>query len=67
VPPNALCTPLRTGDVRVALPGGFTTRGQLCIQQDNPLPCQIVSYYTELLPGDTPQTQAPQRQKGPQR
>ncbi len=64
VPYNALCTPLRTGDVRTVTPGGTATPGQLCIQQDNPLPCNVVAIFSEILPGDTPQTQQPQKQQG---
>ena len=64
VPYNALCVPLRTGDVRTALAGGTVTPGQLCIQQDNPLPCQVVAIYSEVLPGDTPQLQAPKKGGG---
>ena len=64
VPYNALCTPLRTGDVRTALAGGTVTPGQLAIQQDNPLPANVVAIYSELLSGDTPQMQAPQKRGG---
>ena len=62
-PPNALATPLRTGDVRVALESGWATPGQICIQQDNPLPCQVLALIPEFLPGDTPQVQAAAKQK----
>ena len=62
-PYNALCTPLRTGDVRTAAPGQPATPGTLCVQQDLPLPANIVAIYSELLPGDTPQMQAPPRQQ----
>lgn len=61
-PYNALCTPLRTGDVRTALKSGTVTAGQLCIQQDLPLPANIVAIYSELLPGDATQVQAPAKQ-----
>jgi hypothetical protein len=62
-PYNALATPLRTGDIRIPLGGGFATPGQVCIQQDYPLPMQILSLVSEDLPGDTPQLKAPQRQE----
>ncbi len=64
VPYNALCVPLRTGDVRTALAGGTVTPGQLAIQQDNPLPANVVAIYSELLSGDTPQVQAPKKGQG---
>ena len=63
VPYNALCTPLRTGDVRTITAGGIATPGQLAVQQDNPLPCNLVAIYSEVLPGDTPSTQAPPKQQ----
>lgn len=61
---NALCTPLRTGDIRIPVGGGWATPGQVALQQDSPLPMQILSLEPELFPGDTPQTQAPKRQQG---
>jgi hypothetical protein len=57
-PYNALATPLRTGDIRVPTEGGWATPGQVAIQQDSPLPCQVVAIMAEVLGGDTPQTQA---------
>jgi hypothetical protein len=64
-PYNALATPLRTGDVRVPLMDGMDTTGQVCVQQDNPLPCNIVAIYSEILSGDTPSMQAaPKQQRG---
>jgi hypothetical protein len=62
-PYNALATPLRTGDIRIPVGGGFATPGQVCIQQDNPLPMQILSLVSEEMPGDNPQLKAPQQQK----
>ena len=57
-PYNALATPLRTGDVRCDISSGWQTPGQIAVQQDFPLPCQIVAIIPEFLPGDTPQAQA---------
>ena len=62
-PYNALAIPLRTGDIRIPLGGGFATPGQVCIQQDNPLPMQVLSLVSEEMPGDNPQLKAPQRQE----
>jgi hypothetical protein len=62
-PYNAIATPLRTGDIRIPVGGGFATPGQVCIQQDNPLPMQILSLVSEEMPGDNPQLKAPQRQE----
>lgn len=62
-PYNALAIPLRTGDVRQAVSGGWSTPGQVAIQQMHPLPCQVLAVVGEYLGGDTPQTQAPQKGK----
>jgi hypothetical protein len=62
-PYNALATPLRTGDIRIPVSSGFATPGQVCLQQDSPLPMQILSLVSEDMPGDTPQLKAPQQQK----
>ena len=63
-PYNALAVPLRTGDVRVATAGGTVTPGQVCVQQDNPLPCNIVALFPEVLSGDTTQMQASPKPQG---
>ncbi|SDD95437.1 hypothetical protein SAMN05216337_1017145 [Bradyrhizobium brasilense] len=55
MPYNGIAVPLYTGDVRVTVEGGFQTPGQVAVQQDNPLPMQILSFIPEFLPGDTPQ------------
>jgi hypothetical protein len=60
-PYNALATPLRTGDIRIPVSGGFATPGQVAVQQENPLPMQILAFIPELLPGDTIDTQVSQR------
>ena len=61
-PYNSVAIPLRTGDIRVPLPGGYNTRGQVCVQQDYPLPMQVLALIDEVFGGDTPQTQAPKQQ-----
>ena len=58
-PYNALTTPLRTGDIRDYAAGGWATPGQVAIQQDNPLPMNVLAFIPEFLGGDTPQTKAP--------
>ena len=57
-PYNALSTPLYTGDVRIPVPGGYDTRGQVAIQQPLPLPLQVLAFITEALEGDTPEVKA---------
>ncbi len=64
-PYNALAIPLRTGDIRIPVGGGFASPGQVCLQQDNPLPMQVLSLVNEVLPGDTPQLKAtPHQERG---
>jgi hypothetical protein len=60
-PFNSPATPLFTGDVRVPIPSGFNTRGQVAVQQLNPLPLQVLDYVPEILSGDKPAQEAPQR------
>ncbi len=44
---------LFTGDDRMIIGGGWTVEGQLCIQQDNPLPATILGVIPEISVGDT--------------
>ena len=60
--PNA-ATPLYTGDVRIMVQGGFQRPGQVCIQQDLPLPCQVLAFVSEILGGDNPAQSAPKPEK----
>lgn len=55
--------PLATGDIRVALPGGYGTKAQIAVQQPSPMPLNILSYITELDEGDVPQMHAPRQQQ----
>lgn len=54
--------PLWTGDLRVPITGGYDTKGQVALQQSNPLPLNLLSLIPEALPGDLPQLRAPQRE-----
>ena len=58
--------PLWTGDIRIPVKGGFQKPGQVALQQDLPLPLQLLALIPEILPGDTPQTAASPREKGRQ-
>lgn len=62
-PYNAIATPLRTGDIRIPVGGGIASNKQIALQQDNPLPMSILALVPELLPGDTPQLNAPKKQQ----
>jgi hypothetical protein len=59
---NALCQPLYTGDARLSAFGGYQTPGQVALQQDNPLPMNILAIIPEVAEGDAPQSQWPKRQ-----
>jgi hypothetical protein len=61
-PYNALAEPLRTGDIRVAVSGGFQSPGQIAIQQPNPLPMQVLAVIPEYFGGDLPQASVPKRE-----
>lgn len=44
---------LITGDERVIIPPAWQVPGQVCAQQDDPLPCTILGVIPELVVGDT--------------
>lgn len=44
---------LFTLDERVVINGTWSTHGQLCVQQDNPLPATVLGLIPEVLLGDT--------------
>jgi hypothetical protein len=49
---------LWTGDVRSPVGSNWEKAGQVAVQQDNPLPMEIISVIPEFLPGDTPDLSA---------
>lgn len=53
-PYNATAVPLVTGDIRVVIQGGFDMKGQVALQQNYPLPMEILSIVVESLEGDNP-------------
>lgn len=57
-PYGSTVVPLWTGDVRVMLPGGYDTRGQVAFQQEHPHPLNLLSFAVEFLPGDEPEVRA---------
>ncbi len=59
--------PLFTGDVRVPISGGYQKPGQVAVQQDNPLPFQLLALIPEDLAGDQPEQHAQPREKKGQR
>jgi hypothetical protein len=64
VPPfNSPAQQLFTGDIRVPIPSGYNTRGQIAVQQLNPLPLQVLDYVPEILAGDKASQEAPKREQ----
>jgi hypothetical protein len=45
--------PLFTGDIRINVQSDWKTAGQVCLQQDYPLPASILGLIPEIVPGDT--------------
>jgi hypothetical protein len=60
-PYNSNTVPLFTGYQRVPVQGGFQKPAQVCLQQDNPLPLNVLALAVEFLEGDTPSQQVPRR------
>jgi hypothetical protein len=56
-PPKAYAAsaePLYTGWVSIPVQGGITKNGQAALQQDYPLPMNVISLVSRVLPGDSP-------------
>jgi len=54
-PYNSITVPLYNGYVRTTVQGGFQKPGQIALQQDFPLPMNVLSLVPELDPGDQPE------------
>lgn len=63
-PYNSNVVPLYTGYMRIPVESGFTITGQVSIEQDMPLPCNVNSIVSEALPGDNVDVSIRQRQGG---
>lgn len=64
-PYGGTVAPLYTGDVRQPIMGGFDRPGQVALQQNMPLPMNVLAIVPEFLEGDTPeQTYSPEPPKG---
>lgn len=63
-PYNSTVEPNWTGDTKeTPVFGGYGVPGQIAVQQTNPLPLNILSILSKLMPGDTVQLDEPKRQK----
>jgi len=56
--------PLYTGDIRIPTKGGYNTKGQVALQQLEPLPMQVLALVPEFDQGDVPQPPGPQAAQG---
>jgi hypothetical protein len=63
-PYGSTYVPLGTGDVRVPIQGGYSTKGQCAVQQSNPLPLNVLALFTEDDIGDQPQEGRAPKQQG---
>jgi hypothetical protein len=65
MPYNALCQPLYTGDSDAnPVKGGYQKPAQICVQQDNPLPMQILAFLPTIAGGDVAEPGPASRQQG---
>jgi len=62
-PYNSLRQPLYTGDERIPLVGGYAIPGQASVQQEQPLPLQILAVIPEIWSGDSPEQRSPSMKK----
>jgi hypothetical protein len=60
--------PLFTGDIRIPIKGGFDKKGQAALQQDLPLPLNLLALILEVDEGDMPEggKDAGRQQQAPQ-
>lgn len=67
-PYNSISVPLFTGDRHIPIKGGFQKAGQVALQQDLPLPMQVLALISEIDAGDLPQPAGPvAKQQQPQK
>lgn len=65
-PYGSLIAPLYTDDVRVPTVSGWNKHGQVALQQNNPLPLQLLAVIPEFLEGDMPEINVSPRPPGSQ-
>jgi len=65
-PYNSKTVPLATGDILVPINSGDAKPGQVCVQQDDPYPLQVLAFIPQILVGDTGSQNWPQKQQGKQ-
>lgn len=63
-PYNSVTVPLCTNDIRIPINQGYSKHKQVCVQQSDPYPLNVLAFIPEVLAGDKPSQAAPERQKG---
>ncbi len=48
-------SPLYTGDIRVPVSSSYQKPGQVALEQDEPLPLNVIAFIREVSPGDIPE------------
>jgi hypothetical protein len=61
---NSSTQPLYTDDIRIDQASGWDKHGQVALQQNLPLPLQLLAVIPEFLPGDTPDVAVSPRAPG---
>ncbi len=61
-PYNSSTVPLYTGDIRVPINTGDAKPGQVCVQQSDPFPLNVLCFLPQVLLGDTSSQNWPQKQ-----
>ena len=62
-PYNSVTVPLCTDDIRIPINTGTAKHGQVCVEQDDPYPLNILAFVPEVLLGDTPSQNWPEKQQ----
>lgn len=62
-PYNSNTVPLATGDILVTVNSGDAKPGQVCVQQDDPYPLNVLAFIPQVLLGDVGGQNWPQKEK----
>ena len=61
-PYNSVTVPLCTDDIRIPVNTGYSKHKQVCVEQNQPYPLEVLAFVPEFLAGDKPSQEAPQKQ-----
>ena len=61
-PYNSSTVPLCTDDIKIPVNSGTSKHGQVCVQQDDPYPLNVLAFVPAVLLGDLPSQQWPEKQ-----